>query len=115
MVRLCQPPEAKGGAGSFNSLQDKRLYLYIRSVQQDKEGRFGFACRLSKFDDVLFFLNTDFTQIVHFYIYKLYKTLEDNRICLVFTKNNISLSEMGSGPTSLATCGHSMFDIRRWN
>ena len=99
MVCLCRPPEAKSGAVSLNNLQDKQLYLYICSVQQDKEVWFDVACHLSKFDDVLFFLNANFTQIIHFYIYKLHKTLEDNRICLMFTKSNIVVGEMNRRTT----------------
>jgi hypothetical protein len=81
-------------------------------VQQNKEAWFDFARHLSKFDGVLFFLNANFTQIIHFYIYELRKTLEDSRICLMFTKNNISLSKMDSGLTSLTTCGYSMLDAK---
>jgi hypothetical protein len=94
MVRFCRPPEVKNGAVSFNNLQGKQLYLYIGSVQQNKEAWFDFACHLSKFDGVLFFLNANFTQIIHFYIYKLHKALEDNKICLMFTKSNMALSKM---------------------
>jgi hypothetical protein len=59
MVRLCRPPKAKNGAVSFNNLQDKQLHLYICFVQQNKEAWFDFARHLSKFDGVLFFLNTN--------------------------------------------------------
>jgi hypothetical protein len=99
MVRLCWPPKTKSGAVSFNNLQDKQLHLYICSVQQNKEARFDFARHLSKFDGVLFFLNANFTQTIHFYIYKLHKTLEDSRICLMFTKNNIAIGEMNGRTT----------------
>ena len=110
MVRLCSPPKAKNGAVSFNNLQDKQLHLYICSVQQNKEVWFDFARHLSKFDGVLFFLNANFTQIIHFYIYKLHKTLEDSRICLMFTKSNIALSKMDSGSTSLTIYGRRKTD-----
>jgi hypothetical protein len=45
---------------------------------------------MSKFDGVLFFSNTSFTQIIHFYTYKLRNTIEDNRIWPMFTKSNTS-------------------------
>lgn len=105
MVRLCRPPKVKSGEVSFNNLQDKQLHLYICSVQQNKEAWFDFARHLSKFDGVLFFLNANFTQIIHFYIYKLHKTLEDNKICLMFTKSNIALSKMDSESSILNAKG----------
>jgi hypothetical protein len=37
--------------------------------------------------------------LIHFYIYKLHKTLEDNRICLMFTKGNMAVGEMNGGST----------------
>jgi len=47
----------------------------------------------SKSDGALFFINANFTQIIHFYIYKLHKALENNKICLMFTKSNMALSK----------------------
>jgi hypothetical protein len=48
---------------------------------------------VTSFDGVLFFLNAEFTQLIHLYIYGLRKTLDDKKICLMFTKNNITVSE----------------------
>jgi hypothetical protein len=50
--------------------------------------------------------------LAHFYIYGPRgvshlddKTLDDRKICLMFTKNNITVSEMNSGSTSLTIYG----------
>jgi hypothetical protein len=79
-------------------------------VQQNKEVWFDFARHLSKFDGVLFFLNANFAGLIHFYIYKLHKTLEGSKICLMFTKSNIALSKMDSGSTSLTIYGRRKTD-----
>lgn len=50
----------------------------------------------TNFGGVLFFLNAELTQLIHFYIYWLRKTLNDKKICLMFTKNNITVGKMDS-------------------
>jgi hypothetical protein len=46
------------------------------------------------FGGVLFFLNAELTQLIHFYIYGLRKTLGGKKICLAFTKNNVIVGKM---------------------
>jgi hypothetical protein len=49
-----------------------------------------------KFDDALFFINTNYTQTIHFYIYGIRKVLNGIGISLMFTKNNIFVNKMNS-------------------
>jgi len=65
----------------------------------------------TSFGGVLFFLNAEFTQLIHFYIYGLRgvshlgdKTLDDKKICLMFTKSNITVSKM-NGESSMLDLG----------
>jgi len=51
---------------------------------------------MSNFDGALFFINTNYTQTIYFYIYGIRKTLDDIGICLMFTKNNIFVTKMNS-------------------
>jgi len=57
--------------------------------------RFRFNNRqMSHFNNALSFINVNCTQPTYFYIFSARKVLDDRRICLMFTKNNISVTKM---------------------
>ena len=70
----------------LNDLQDKQLHLYTHFPLQNKQ--------VSDFNSALFFINTNYPQPIHFYIYGIRKTLDDREISLMFTKNNVSVNKM---------------------
>jgi len=90
LQQICQQQKikAKSRVASFNNLQNKQLRLHSHFSLQSKH--------VSNFNSALFFINTNFTQSIHFYIYGIRKTLDSREICLVFTKNNIFMKKMNN-------------------
>ncbi len=67
----------------------KNTYVYIY--------RFSFKNRqMSHFNNALSFINADYTQLTYFYIFSARKVLDDRRICLMFTKNNMTVNKMNN-------------------
>lgn len=50
-----------------------------------------FIKQISHFNNTLLFINTNYTQATHFYKFLSYKSLNNKKICMMLTKNNVGV------------------------